>query len=43
MIGLCDRWGKTPEEILAMDARGIRLLNIYRQGHRDDEDAEGGE
>ena len=39
MIGLCDRWHKTPEEILAMDARALRLLDIYNRGHRE----EGGE
>ena len=39
MIGLCDRWHKTPEEILAMDAGALRLLDIYNRGHRQ----EGGE
>lgn len=42
MIGLCDRWGKTPAEILAMPAHHLRLLDIWKRGHRD-EDEEGGE
>jgi len=28
VIGLADRWHKLPEEILAMDAAGIRYLDI---------------
>ena len=41
IIGLCDRWHKTPDEIGAMDARALRLLDVYRLGHREEE--EGGE
>ena len=44
MIGLCDRWHKTPPEILALDASVFRMLDVYRLGHRDDDDEdEGGE
>jgi len=32
VIALCDRWNKLPEEILAMDASGLRLLEIIRLG-----------
>lgn len=42
MIGLCDRWHKLPSEVLAEDARLMRMLDIYRLGHRD-ERPEGGE
>ncbi len=40
MIGLCDRWKKTPDEILAMDGRALRLLDIYTRGHREEEGGE---
>jgi hypothetical protein len=44
VIGLCDRWHCPPSQVLAEDARVLRLLDIYRQGHREDgEDEEGGE
>lgn len=44
MIGLADRWHKLPSEVLAEDARVLRLLDIYRLGHREDsEDEDGGE
>ena len=33
LIGLCDRWHKTPDEILAMDADVLRLLAIYDYAH----------
>jgi hypothetical protein len=39
VIHLCDRWHKTPDEILAMDAQAMKLLDIYNRGHRE----EGGE
>jgi hypothetical protein len=29
IIGLCDRWHKTPAEIRELDADDLRLLNIY--------------
>lgn len=34
IIALCDRWHKTPDEILAMDAAGLRLLEIVNLGRR---------
>jgi hypothetical protein len=42
VIGLCDRWHKTPPEILAMPAWVLKMLDVYRLGHRDEE-PEGGE
>ena len=33
VIELCDRWHKTPDEILAMDAGALQLLAIYGLGH----------
>lgn len=39
IIGLCDRWNKLPEEIEAMDASALRLLDIIRRG-RPEEDGE---
>lgn len=41
VISLCDRWHKLPSEVLAEDAGALRLLDVYRLGHRDEE--EGGE
>lgn len=39
MIGLCDRWHKTPPEILAMPAWALRMVDVYELGHRrEDED-----
>ena len=45
VIGLCDRWHKTPPEILALPASVLRMLDVYKLGHREeeDEDPEGGE
>lgn len=46
MIGLCDRWHKLPSQVLAEDARLLRMLRVYQLGHREDEDEdedEGGE
>lgn len=37
MISLCDRWHKTPAEILAMDAGALRMINIYDRAHSQDE------
>lgn len=34
MISLCDRWHKTPEEILAMDASALYYLSVYQLGRR---------
>ena len=42
MIGLADRWHCPPSQVLAQDARVLRLLDVYRLGHREEED-EGGE
>ena len=42
MIGLCDRWHKLPSEVLAEDAGLLRLLDVYDQGHRDEEGGEDG-
>lgn len=38
MIGLCDRWHKLPSEVLAEPAEALRLLDIYRLGHREEEE-----
>lgn len=38
VLGLCDRWHKLPSEVLAEDARLLRLLDIERLGR-----PEGGE
>ena len=40
MIGLADRWHCLPSEVLAEDARVLRLLDIYRLGHREEEGGE---
>lgn len=40
MIGLCDRWHKTPDEIRAMSSSGLRLLSIYNRGHWEPEGGE---
>ena len=32
IIGLCDRWHKTPDEVLAMDASALRYLAIAALG-----------
>lgn len=42
VIGLCDRWHCLPSQLLREDASLLRLLDVYRLGHRD-ETAEGGE
>jgi len=42
VIGLCDRWHKTPDEIEAIDARALRMLDVYRLGHREEEGGEDG-
>lgn len=42
MIGLADRWHCPPDRVLAQDARVLRLLDVYRLGHRKEDD-EGGE
>jgi len=39
---LCDRWHKLPSQVLAEDASVLRLLEVYRLGHRKEEE-EGGE
>lgn len=40
MIGLCDRWHKTPDEILACDAatllRYLNLMAYSREGRQDE-------
>ena len=41
VIGLADRWHCPPSQVLAQDARVLRLLDVYRLGHRDED--EGGE
>ena len=40
MIGLADRWHCPPSQVLAQDARVLRLLDVYRLGHRDEEGGE---
>jgi hypothetical protein len=45
VIGLCDRWQKTPDEILACDsATLLRYLNLmeYSRGNESGEDGAGG-
>ena len=37
VIGLADRWKCPPDRVLAQDARVLRLLDVYRLGHRDEE------
>jgi hypothetical protein len=32
IISLCDRWHKTPDEILAMDASALRMLRLVDIG-----------
>lgn len=41
MIGLADRWKCPPDRVLEQDARVLRLLDVYRLGHREQD--EGGE
>lgn len=41
MIGLCDRWHCLPSQVLAEDASLLRLLEVYRQGHREEEEERG--
>ena len=41
VIGLADRWHCPPSAVLAQDARVLRLLDVRRLGHREDE--EGGD
>jgi len=41
VIGLADRWKCPPGQVLAQDARVLRLLDVYKLGHR--EEGEGGE
>lgn len=33
MVALADRWHKLPEEIEAMDARYLRMVNIVDRAH----------
>ena len=40
VIGLADRSALLPGEVLAEDARVLRLLDIYRLGHREEEGGE---
>jgi hypothetical protein len=40
VIGLADRWHCPPSVVLAQDARVLRLLDVYRRGHRDEEGGE---
>lgn len=40
MIGLCDRWHQLPSQVLAEDAAVLRLLDVYRLGHREEEGGE---
>lgn len=35
VIRLCDRWHKTPDEILAMDTRALQMLRITELGGMD--------
>lgn len=42
MIGLADRWHMSPVDVLALPAWVLRMLDVYRLGHRD-ETPEGGE
>ena len=37
MIGLCDRWHALPSQVLAEDAALLRLLDVYRLGHREED------
>ena len=37
ILGLCDRWHKTPPEIYALDASVLRLLKIESLGIRREE------
>lgn len=32
IIGLCDRWHKTPPEIMALDTSTLRLLAMVAEG-----------
>ena len=41
MIGLAGRWHCPPDRVLAQDARVLRLLDVYRLGHREED--EGGD
>ena len=40
MIGLADRWHCLPSQVLAEDASILRLLDVYRLGHREEEGGE---
>jgi hypothetical protein len=42
IIGLCDRWHKTPDEIREMSADALRLLELVRRGRGEEveDDAE---
>ena len=40
MVGLCDRWHALPSQVLAEDAGLLRLLDVYRLGHREEEGGE---
>ena len=35
VIDLSDRWHKTPDEILEMDASALYYLDVYAKGARD--------
>lgn len=35
VIGLSDRWHKTPDEILEMDARSLYYLDVVAKGKRE--------
>lgn len=41
-MGLCQRFGPgvLPSQVLAEDARVLRLLHVYELGHREDEGGE---
>jgi hypothetical protein len=41
VIGLADRWHCPPSQVLAQDARVLRLLDVYQWGHRETD--EGGD
>lgn len=42
MLELAALWHCPPDRVLAQDGRVLRLLDVYKLGHRDEED-EGGE
>lgn len=35
VIALCDRWHKTPDEVLAMDVRALYYLDVVNKGFRE--------